>query len=401
MSKPKVKNQIEEEEANAEAVVDECEDTIRACMALITQIQACPTGGPEHDAAMVELNDCMTACALTIADCAGGASDAQCVASCIACAQDCDDCEAACDALAAACPICAFCASACAEACEECDEACDGNAGIVDDVEDEPAEEEPEVENSAVGKHQPIRVIDGTMKPYEPFWHFRNAAESESGQVELEFFGPISEYTWWGDEITPGQFKKDLYSQGKGNPVTVLVNSPGGEVVAASVIRSILQEYPGNVTADIIGMAASAATIMVTGADHIRMRESALFMIHDPSALAYGTIDEIKQVLSILNTVKDSIISTYQTKTGMDPVKLAKMMRDETWMTAQEAKDFGFVDEVVKGSLKKAPKAVGVANCLKNYTNVPVDLLSSEQEPVTDEREVQSLRDYISIFKGE
>ncbi len=250
------------------------------------------------------------------------------------------------------------------------------------------------------------RVIEGTMKPFEPFWRFRDAAESESGEVELEFFGPISEYSWWGDEITPKAFKDELYLKGGGNPVTLLVNSPGGEVIAASVIRSTLQEYPGKVTADIIGMAASAATIMITGADLIRMRESALFMIHDPSAIAWGTIDEIKAVLAILNTVKDSIIDTYQTKTGMEPAKLAKMMTNETWMTAQEAKDYGFVDEVVTGSLKKTPKSsmAGFANCLRNYANVPASLLSSEQgKPIneqssTDEREAQSLRNYISIF---
>jgi ATP-dependent Clp protease protease subunit len=240
------------------------------------------------------------------------------------------------------------------------------------------------------------------MKPYEPFWVFRDAGQTESGETELELFGPVSEFTWWGDEITPAAFKKDLYSKGAGGPVTVLVNSPGGEVVAASMIRSFLQEYPGNVTADIIGMAASAATIVVTGADHVRMRESALFMIHDPSALAFGTIDEIKQVLSILNTVKESIVETYISKTGLDEAKISRMMTNETWMTAKEAKDFGFVDEVVTGSLRKAPKMVGFANCLKNYANVPAALLSSEQEkPATDEREVQSLRDYISHLEME
>lgn len=245
----------------------------------------------------------------------------------------------------------------------------------------------------------PIRVIEGTSQPHEPFWQIRNAADGQSGEVEIEFDGPISEYSWWGDEITPKMFKDELYSKGNGNPVTVLVNSPGGEVVAASIIRSILQDYPGKVTADIIGLAASAATIVVTGADHIRMRESALFMIHDPSALAWGTIDEIKQVLGVLGTVKDSIVSTYQTKTGMDPEKLARMMSNETWMTAQEAKDYGFVDEVVTGSLKKNQAMVGFVNCLKNYVNVPPELLASQQPVDTErEKEINSLRDYLNIF---
>jgi ATP-dependent Clp protease protease subunit len=243
-------------------------------------------------------------------------------------------------------------------------------------------------------------VIEGTAKPFEPFWVIRDAASSQSGETEIEFDGVISEYSWWGDEITPAMFKADLNEKGAGGPVTVLVNSPGGEVIAASVIRSILQEYPGRVTADIVGLAASAATIVVTGADHIRMRESALFMIHDPSAIAYGTIDEIKQVLTLLQTVKDGIIDTYQTKTKMDPAKLAKLMTNETWMTAREALDYGFIDEVVTGSIRKASAMnAGFVNCLKNYTNVPADLLSSETEsPVTDEREAQSLRDYVSIF---
>jgi ATP-dependent Clp protease, protease subunit len=232
-------------------------------------------------------------------------------------------------------------------------------------------------------KRNPVRVIEGTAKPYQPFWQFRNDA---NGEIELEFDGPISEYSWWGDEITPKMFKDELYSKGGGKPVTLLVNSPGGEVIAASMIRSILQEYPGQVTADIIGLAASAATILVTGADHIRMRESALFMIHDPSGLAIGTIDEIKQFLDILKTVKDSIVATYQTKTKMDPGKLGKMMTDETWMTAQEAKDYGFVDEVVKSSLKKVPANVGFANCLKNYANVPAVLRVSDFDQQAAER---------------
>ncbi len=245
----------------------------------------------------------------------------------------------------------------------------------------------------------PIRVIEGNAQPYQPFWTIRNA-EGDSGEIQVEFDGPISEFSWWGDEVTPALFKDELYSKGKGNPVTVMVNSPGGEVIAASVIRTILQEYPGKVTADIIGLAASAATIVVTGADHIRMRESALFMIHDPSAIAYGTIDEIKQTLAILNTVKDTIVSTYQTKTGMDPEKLARMMSNETWMTAQEAKDLGFVDEVVTGSKKKNASAIGFSNCLKNYVNVPSSLLAVETEVVDTKREaeIKALRDYLNVF---
>lgn len=258
----------------------------------------------------------------------------------------------------------------------------------------------------------PMRVIEGTAQPHTAFWRILDAAESESGEAEVEFNGPISEYSWWGDEITPKMFKDELHAKGKGGPVTVKINSPGGEVIAASVIRSILQDYPGRVTADIVGLAASAATIVVTGADVVRMRESALMMIHDPSSIAWGTIDEIKKCLEVLKTVKDVIISVYQAKTGMDPAKLGKMMSSETWMTAQQAKEWGFVDEISAGSAKPM---MGFANCLQQYVHVPASLAEQVQNEVmtaekpasageqadNEDAEAEALRERVQlILKG-
>lgn len=258
---------------------------------------------------------------------------------------------------------------------------------------------------------KPVRVIEGSAKPYEPFWTIRDATSSESGEVELEFDGPISEYSWWGDEVTPKAFKDELYAKGGGRPVTVLLNSPGGEVIAASMIRSMLQEYPGKVTVDIVGLAASAATILMTGADEIRMRESALLMIHDPSGIVWGTIDEIKGFLDTLKTVKDSIIDTYETKTHLDRDKLARMMSDETWMTARQANELGFVDAVVTGSIKKASNVSlppAFSNCLENYQHVPEVLKNllkpaptsaDTQKPMSDKE--RRLRFEAKILKGE
>ena len=87
-------------------------------------------------------------------------------------------------------------------------------------------------------KNKPIRCFDGNGKPFEPFWAFRDAAETESGETEIEFYGPISEFSWWGDEITPKMFKEQLYANGKDGPVTVRLNSPGGDLIAASVMRN-------------------------------------------------------------------------------------------------------------------------------------------------------------------
>lgn len=233
-----------------------------------------------------------------------------------------------------------------------------------------------------------MRVIEGNLQPGEAFWNIRNAAESESGETEVEFFGPISEYSWWGDEVTPKTFKDALWAAGNGGPVRVKVNSPGGEVFAASAIRSILQDYPGRVTADIIGLAASAATVVVTGADRVVMRDTAMFMVHDPGTVAWGTIEEFEQVLAVLKSVKESILNAYAGKTGKEREELAKLMRDETWMTAQQALEMGFVDEVISsGPVKSAQPSnklrAGFLNCLSGYANVPdgvTALLDEEAE---------------------
>lgn len=219
-----------------------------------------------------------------------------------------------------------------------------------------------------------MRVIEGSARPGEAFWRFVDAAKSESGEAEVEFFGPISEYSWWGDEVTPKTFKDQLYAAGKNGPVTVKVNSPGGEVFAAAAIRSILQDYPGRVTADIIGLAASAATVVVGGADVVKMRDTAMFMIHDPSTVAWGTIEDMRQVVTVLEQVKETILNGYQSRTKLGRDELAEMMRDETWMTASQAKEHGFVDEVVsEGKKAKMAKAVKASflNCLASYQKTP------------------------------
>ncbi len=229
-----------------------------------------------------------------------------------------------------------------------------------------------------------MRVINGNARPGDPFWRFVDAALSQSGETEVEFFGPISEYSWYGDEVTPKTFKDELNSRGKGGPVTLKVNSPGGEVFAAAAIRNIIRDYPGKVTADIIGLAASAATVVVSAADHVKMRDTAMFMIHDPSTIAWGTLDDMRQVVTVLEQVKETILNGYQARTGMERATLSEMMSAETWMTASEAQGYGFVDEVVVDQPKdaKLPKGVKAAflNCLGGYRNMPEAVIEQMAE---------------------
>ena len=252
---------------------------------------------------------------------------------------------------------------------------------------------------------QPIRCFDGQAQPHEPFWRARNAAET-GGDPELEFYGPISEYSWLDDEITPKIFKDQLYKLGNGGPITVRIDSPGGDVVAASAIRSIMTDYPGQITTRIDGMAASAAVIVAMAGSRVRIMDSAYMMIHDPAVvvfLAMLDIDTLGRLHDQLKAIKNGIVATYASKTGLSVERIARMMADETWMSAREAVALGFATEIIEGGQKPANQVKNLAfvNALKTYVNVPPALLSSsEPAPVDDRetREAQSLRNEIQII---
>jgi len=230
--------------------------------------------------------------------------------------------------------------------------------------------------------NQPIRCFDGNAQPFEPFWTVRNAVET-GGEPEIEFYGYISEYSWLGDEVTPAKFKKDLYDLGAGKPITVRINSGGGDVIAASVIRAIMTDYPGDITVKIDGMAASAAVIVAMAGKTVKILDSAYMMIHDPAFavfLAYLDIDTLDSMIKELKATKDGIVATYSSKTGLNPDRISRMMADTTWMSAQEAVALKFADQVIEGG-QSAPANRAILNCLKNYVHVPAALLAAQPEP--------------------
>lgn len=255
---------------------------------------------------------------------------------------------------------------------------------------------------------EPIRCFEGNAKPYEPFWNWRVRDEVQpESEPELEFYGYISEYSWWGDEITPQKFKNDLQTFGKGGPVTVRINSGGGEVIAASVIRSILVDYPGRVTVRIDGLCASAAVMVALSGDVIRIQDSAYVMIHNPGyslLMGYLTEDILTDIIDQLRTIRQGMLDVYSVRTQLDVDKLAKMLSDETWMSASQAVELGFADEVINNS-DPVKKNTSMKNLLDNYKNVPPALLnlSSQDEPpqvdVVFEREAQRLRDEIDVYR--
>ncbi|ARU45733.1 head maturation protease, ClpP-related [Corynebacterium silvaticum] len=182
---------------------------------------------------------------------------------------------------------------------------------------------------------------------WEPDGSTTDDPAGDPGRV-LRINGAIAEESWFDDDITPGIFANEL-NAGSG-PVTIWLNSPGGDVVAAAQIYNMLIDYPGTVTVNIDGIAASAASVIAMAASTVAMSSVSMLMIHNPATMAVGDKDELARAMSMLDSVKESIVNAYQLKTGMSRAKLSKLMDQETWMDARAAIDMGFADQLLTGS---------------------------------------------------
>ncbi len=185
------------------------------------------------------------------------------------------------------------------------------------------------------------------------FWRWAPAArvrdETEPDVRTLYLDGMIAEESWFEDDLTPAAFKSDLLS-GSG-PITVWINSPGGDCVAAAQIYNMLMEYPGDVTVKIDGIAASAASVIAMAGTRVLMSPVSTMMIHNPLTVAIGDSDEMRKAIQMLDEYKESIVNAYEIKTGLSRAKLSHLMDAETWMNANMALELGFCDEIMfKGS---------------------------------------------------
>jgi len=215
----------------------------------------------------------------------------------------------------------------------------------------------------------------------------------ESCERVLFLNGMIAEESWFDDEVTPKLFKDEL-DAGSGN-ITVWINSPGGDCVAAAQIYNMLVDYKGNVTVKIDGLAASAASVIAMAGDKVLMSPVSMLMIHNPATIAFGDKDEMKKAIQMLSEVKESIINAYEIKTGADRNKISNLMDAETWMNAYRAVDLGFADGILErdeGNVTdcKAPPVAGiyykavVTNSLRERISAKCGIASSKEKSNTE-----------------
>ncbi len=178
------------------------------------------------------------------------------------------------------------------------------------------------------------------------FWNWKNtSSEDPLAPRELEIGGVIATESWFDSDVEPKAFKDEL-NKGTG-PVTVWINSPGGDCIAASVIYTALKEYPGDITVKVSGLAASAASVVAMAGDRVEMAATSMMMIHNPSTTVYGDHSEMKKAIKVLEEVKESIINAYEKKTNLPRDDISKLMENETWMNAKKAIELGFADSII------------------------------------------------------
>lgn len=183
------------------------------------------------------------------------------------------------------------------------------------------------------------------------FWNWksrkiRDQAGEEAVERVLFLNGTIAEDSWFDDDVTPELFREEL-NAGQGN-ITVWINSPGGDCVAAAQIYNMLMDYKGDVTVKIDGIAASAASVIAMAGTKVLMSPVSMMMIHNPATIAWGDTAEMQKAINMLSEVKESIMNAYEIKTGMSRTRISHLMDAETWMDAHKAVEMGFADDVLQ-----------------------------------------------------
>ncbi len=173
------------------------------------------------------------------------------------------------------------------------------------------------------------------------FWNWTDAEEGRT----LHFDGYIAQDSWFDDDITPKKFKAELTATA--GDISVWLNSPGGDVFAASQIYTMLKEYKGKVTVKIDSLAASAASVIAMAGDEIIMSPVAMLMIHNPATMIFGEAADFQSGIKMLGEVKESIVNAYEQRTGLSRAKISNMMDAETWFSAQKAVELGFADKIL------------------------------------------------------
>lgn len=199
-------------------------------------------------------------------------------------------------------------------------------------------------------------------------------------KVSIDILGEISE------SVNSYNSVRTKINQADGQPINLTISSGGGSVTEGMGIADLVANYPEETTATGIGLVASIATVVLLAADNVKMTENAFMMIHRPWSYTMGNADELEATAELLDKMEAKLLdiytaAVYKRKGYQNNLQenITKMMAAETWLTAQEALEFGFIDEIVKVGEKNIDM-LPLQNSLNKFLNVPAALLTNTKK---------------------
>lgn len=189
------------------------------------------------------------------------------------------------------------------------------------------------------------------------------SVKNKAGGVELSIHDEIG---LWG--VSAKDFINAI-PQDVSN-ITVDIHSPGGSAFDGLAMYNALKNHKGTVKTKVTGIAASAASIVLMAGDEIEMPEDAFIMIHNPWTMAVGESDDLRETADVLDKLRDSLVNIYQKQTGLSGQELEEMLNNETWLNGQDAKENGFITNL----LEPAKVAALSKDFAKHFKNIPSDL---------------------------
>jgi ATP-dependent Clp protease protease subunit len=165
---------------------------------------------------------------------------------------------------------------------------------------------------------------------------------------DINIYSSVGDY---GDGGMTAKIVSAVLRNKKDKDVYVNINSPGGDFFEGVAIYNLLREYKGSVRVRVVGMAASAASIIAMAGDEVEIAESAFLMIHNAWTVAIGNKEDMTEVAAMLEKFDESMNGLYAKRTGMEAKAIAKMMDNETWLSGKDSVEMGFADRLLASDM--------------------------------------------------
>lgn len=229
------------------------------------------------------------------------------------------------------------------------------------------------------------------------FWECKQSANQNEADVFI--FGEIVSFKWDDTDTTAASFQKDLKELGEVSQINLHINSPGGSVFEGIAIGNMLRQHKARVVAHVDALAASIASVIVASCDEVIMPENSMLMIHNPWTISMGNAKELRKQADDLDKIAESSVVTYLAKAGekLTEEKIKQIMDEETWMSAQEAYNYGLCDVVESANQVAAPIS---QKLFETYQKVPEKLLDSRKEDSRDQEEIEKIVEHAKQNKA-